>query len=68
MRLIMRLISDKKEDDKPKKEDLYVTFTDLYKNKQGWIEQKLLEGHRIFINPKKGRIIQISLAEYRWAK
>ena len=60
----MRLISDKKEDDK-KKEDLYITFTDLYKNKQEWLESKLAEGHRIFINPKKGRVLQVSLVEYR---
>lgn len=61
----MRLISDKKEDDKPKKEDIYISFTDLYKMKQRWLEEKLTEGHRVFLNPKKGRIIQISLAEYR---
>lgn len=61
----MRLISEKKEEENPKKEDLYITFTELYARKQCWIEQKLAEGHRVFINPKKGRILQVSLVEYK---
>jgi len=44
---------------------LYITFTDLYKNKQNWLEEKLAEGYRIFINPKKGRVLEISLVSYK---
>ena len=61
--MTLKLANDKKEE--PEKKDLYITFTDLYKRKQGWIEEMLADGWRIFINPKKGRIIQVSLVEYK---
>ncbi len=60
--MTLRVVDEKKEE---KKEHLYITFTDLYKNKQGWLEEQLAKGHRIFINPKSGRILEIKLVDYK---
>jgi hypothetical protein len=60
--MTLRVVDDKKEE---KKESLYITFTDLYKFKQSWLEEKLHEGHRVFIMPKKGRALEVKLVDYK---
>jgi hypothetical protein len=60
--MTLRVVDDKKEE---KKEHLYITFTELYSRKQSWLEEKLNEGHRIFLNPKSGRVLEIKLVDYR---
>jgi hypothetical protein len=52
-------------EEKPQEKEIYISFTDLYAKKQGWVEQKLLEGYRVFLNPKKGRALEISLVKYK---
>jgi hypothetical protein len=60
--MTLRVVDDKKEE---KKEDIYITFTELYSRKQSWLEEQLSKGHRVFLMPKKGPAIQLILAHYR---
>jgi hypothetical protein len=62
--MTLKIAGQKPEASEPDK-ILYITFTDLYKNKQCWLEEKLAEGYRIFINPKKGRVLEVKLVDYR---
>jgi hypothetical protein len=59
----LRIASEKKEESE--KEQIYVSFTDLYERKQLWLEEQLNKGHRVFLTPKKGRVLEIKLVEYR---
>jgi len=52
-------------EEKPQEKEIYISFTDLYSKKQGWLEEKLAEGYRVFLTPKKGRALEISLVKYR---
>jgi hypothetical protein len=61
--MTLRVVGEKKDEEK--KEDLHLTFTDLYSKKQAWLEEQLNKGHRIFLIPKKGRIMEIKLVDYR---
>ena len=57
----LRIAGEKKEEVK----EIYISFTDLYEKKQSWLEQKLSEGYRVFLNPKKGRALEIKLVSYQ---
>jgi len=61
--MTLRVVGEKKDEEK--KEDIYLSFTDLYSKKQAWLEEKLNEGHRIFLNPKSGRPIELKLVDYK---
>ena len=60
--MTLRVVDEKKE---LEKEDIYLSFTDLYSRKQAWLEEQLAKGHRIFLLPKRGPAIQLVLAKYK---
>jgi hypothetical protein len=60
--MTLRVVDEKKE---LEKEDIYLSFTDLYSKKQSWLEEQLAKGHRIFLLPKRGPAIQLSLVKYK---
>lgn len=57
----LRIAGEKKEEVK----EIYISFTDLYAKKQCWVEQKLSEGYRVFLNPKKGKPIELKFVSYQ---
>lgn len=61
--MTLKIAGNKSEE--PKEKTIYITFTELYSKKQCWLEERLQEGYRVFINPKKGRALEVSLVEYK---
>ena len=61
----MTLKIAQEEKSQEKKEDIYISFTELFSRKQEWIEEQLAKGHRIFLMPRKGPAIQLVLVSYR---
>lgn len=47
----------------PSNDKLYITFTDLFANKQKWLEDQLLQGKEIYLLSRRIPPIKVSLAE-----
>lgn len=58
--MTLKLASEKKEEPK----EIYLSFSELIAKKQAWVEEKLAQGHRVFLLPRRGRTIELTLVKY----